>query len=567
MPRERIRCAAAAACASLLFTWGCQSAKIPIPPAGTSAAGTATQQAASSAAGVHGFAAGSGVAGRAGAPSASLGMSPARPSNMGGTASSAPLPSGASGSMPLAGASGILGAAGSSGSAGTGATGAPLTASPEPANAWLMMGYDANNTYFNPNEKTLSVDNASQLKELWRATVDDVPTGSPVIVDGKVFVGSNAGVYAFDLETGAKLWSRSDIKSLSSFAYDGGFLYVHNYIPATMYKLKASDGTTLWGPVATWDSENISGESSPIIAQGKVIVGHSSGLREVSLDAASQAAARGGVEALDVETGQVVWTYYTVPDPSQGGENAASVWSSVSVDLKAGLVFATTGNNFTVAGPNSDAFHALDLATGARQWVKQVRAGDLDFATTNDPAQDTDFGANPILAEIDGRKIVAAADKAAAFWALDRTTGEVLWSRDKLTPAHSSLCGGVLISGAYDGQYFYVVSNDVADVSGGAVLHALDPKQNGASAWTYNFDRITWGAPSLANGLIVAPNDTKLYVMDAKNGHVLASFDTGGTIAGGAAAIAQGKIVVKSGLLYTADVKYNNQVICYGLPK
>jgi hypothetical protein len=45
-------------------------------------------------------------------------------------------------------------------------------------------------------------------------------------------------------------------------------------------------------------------------------------------------------------------------------------------------------------------------------------------------------------------------------------------------------------------------------------------------------------------------------------------FNTGGTIAAGAAAIVDGRIIVKSGLSYSLDTtaKNNNLVICYGLP-
>jgi PQQ-like domain len=239
----------------------------------------------------------------------------------------------------------------------------------------------------------------------------------------------------------------------------------------------------------------------------------------------------------------------------------------VSIDVAGGLVIATTGNNFTVAGANSDAFHAFDLATGTKRWVKQVRAGDLSEQFTNNEQQDTDFGANPILAEVAGRRVVAAGDKGSAFWELDRETGQILWSRENLSGSHSWNAGGVMMNGAFDGRYFYVVSNEDIKV-GGATLHKLDPQNSGVSVWTHRFDDTSWGALSLANGLLLVPNNTQLYVLDADSGATLNHFETGGTIAAGAAAIAQGKIVVKSGFLSILDAatRSNNQIICYGLP-
>ena len=76
-------------------------------------------------------------------------------------------------------------------------------------------------------------------------------------------------------------------------------------------------------------------------------------------------------------------------------------------------------------------------------------------------------------------------------------------------------------------------------------------------------------ARCVANGLLVVPVDTELIILDAATGDELKRFDTGGTIAAGAAAIADGKIVVKSGLEYPlslyATVTTNNEIHCYGL--
>jgi hypothetical protein len=67
--------------------------------------------------------------------------------------------------------------------------------------------------------------------------------------------------------------------------------------------------------------------------------------------------------------------------------------------------------------------------------------------------------------------------------------------------------------------------------------------------------------------VLVVPVNSKLFVFNADSGEELAQFETGGTIAAGAAAIVDGRIVVKSGLQYGfgVDLKDNNEVICYGL--
>src|SRR5262245_40621790 len=80
-------------------------------------------------------------------------------------------------------------------------------------------------------------------------------------------------------------------------------------------------------------------------------------------------------------------------------------------------------------------------------WVKQVRAGDnFSFSNLLGGGEDTDFGANPIVADIGGKKLVAAGDKGSAFWALDREsdTGETVWSVPALSAGHAPANGGVL---------------------------------------------------------------------------------------------------------------------------
>jgi len=430
---------------------------------------------------------------------------------------------------------------------------------------WTMMGYDHQNHYHQPNERTLSVANAKQLREQWRIKTPGFPTGTPVIVDGKVYLSATGGFLAVDLKTGKELWTQPEVRGTAAPAYRDGFLYMHASSGANLYKLDAKDGSIVWGPQATYpQNPSCDGTSSPVLAGDTVLVGHSCGAAEVT-GGEAQAKARGGVEALSIKDGAPLWTYWTVPEE---GETGAMVWSTVGVDLKGGVVFATTGNNYTLAGGGSDAFHAIDLRTGNRKWVTQVREGDL-WSISNrmvfGTGEDTDFGANPILAEVNGKHVVAAGDKGGAFWMLDRESGAIVWKREDLSASHSAANGGVLMNGAFDGKYFYVVSNEPPDA---AQLHVLDPKDGSDVRPPRKLDGIVWGAVSLANGLLFVPVNSKLLVFDAESGEELNSFETGGTIASGAAAIVDGHVVVKSGLQYSfggASLKNNNEVICYGL--
>lgn len=462
---------------------------------------------------------------------------------------------------PGGGGTGASAATGDGGGVGGGAGGTGGDPSSAGNDSWPMMGYDEHNWYFNPNEKTLTVANAPMLVEKWRFTTAGFPPGTPTVGDGKVFVMATMGTYGIDLETGKEAWARLDLPGTASVAFEPGFVYVHDS-KAQLWKLNSADGKTVWGPSKTYDLAGADGTSSPILGGGKVLVGHSTGTLEVGFSA-PPTPPRGGVEAHNTSDGKKAWTYFTAGE----AEDGAMVWSSVGIDVAAGVVYAGSGNNYKTAGTACDAIHAIDLATGMKKWVKQVRPMDTWSIYGNIGGPDTDFGANPIIAEIGGKSVVAAGDKGSAFWALDRDGGEILWSREGLSAARDAAHGGFLMNGAFDGKVFYGLVNDTSDHH--TLLYAMNGEDGKDLFPARAFaGKYAWGAPSLANGLLVAPIDTELHVMDAATGKDLKMFETGGTIAGGAAAIVAGKIIVGSGLAYPLDstTKMNNQVICYGLP-
>ena len=425
---------------------------------------------------------------------------------------------------------------------------------------WPMMGFDARNNYHNPSESHLSPDNVDKLEVKWTFEVAGYPPGTPVIAEGKVFVLATGGLYAIDFATGREVWSKMDVRGTSSVAYHDGSIFVHT-AAADLYRLNAMNGEVQWGPVQTYDWPRSDGTSSPIVANGKVFVGHSTTLEIFGNNPMAQTEARGGVRALKIEDGSDAWHYFTTELP----ENGAMVWSSVAADETA--VYATTGNNYTVAGENSDAIHAISDADGSRLWRTQVRQGDVWVLT--DPMlrgnPDVDFGANPIVAEFNGVKMVAAGDKESDFWAMDLADGTILWRREDITNNHAPNTGGILNNGAFDGNAFYAVSNQPPGPL--SRLVAMNPV-DGTDLWApKDFDKYAWGMPTSANGLLVVPIDDEIHILNAATGDELKVLVTGGTIAAGAVAVAGGRLVVGSGLQYqfAPGSKNNNEVICYGL--
>ena len=217
--------------------------------------------------------------------------------------------------------------------------------------------------------------------------------------------------------------------------------------------------------------------------------------------------------------------------------------------MEARRVFATTGNNYTgEAGPNSDSIFSLDLDTGELAWTTQLTEGDV-FTILSPRSPDSDFGTNPTLfeAEVDGvtRKMLAAGQKSGVVWGLDRETGEVLWERT--LSGGSALIGGILNTGAYDGERLLVVANEFtgADKS---QLAALDPA-TGEVRWQRSVPHWVWAPITVTNGVAFVSTWTVLRAYDATNGEELFEFETPGTITSGAA-IVDGRIYFGSGMAY-----------------
>jgi polyvinyl alcohol dehydrogenase (cytochrome) len=400
---------------------------------------------------------------------------------------------------------------------------------------WTMLGHDYRSSYTNSSQTKLSRENAHLLGPLWAFEARGIVYGAPVVVDGVVYVSSTGGLYAFAGDTGTILWQNLEIGATSSLAYRDGTIFVHD-LGAQLRAVDAATGQEKWR-METDAHPLAAGTSSPIVFERYVIVGLSS--NEIVRE---NATFRGGVAAFDADTGEPLWRDYTANPP----HNGVSVWSTVSIDTEARMVFAGTGQNYTgEAGPDSDAIIALDLDTGTRLWTRQTVQGDV-FTPVNPRGPDADFGANPILfeGEVGGetRALVGAGQKNGMFWALDRKTGDVVWQRE--LGRGSPLTGGVLNNGAFDGERILVANSDPRGQ--GATLFALRPG-DGEIVWQRPLPGWVWAPITTANGVGIVAADKELHGFDVESGTDLFVFPTAGTIACGAS-IVNGRVHVGSGM-------------------
>src|SRR5690606_27496082 len=147
---------------------------------------------------------------------------------------------------------------------------------------------------------------------------------------------------------------------------------------------------------------------------------------------------KGDIRGFDVRTGELLWTFHTIPESDEFGAESwldgsneytgnAGVWAPMSGDPELGLVYLPvedpTGDYYGGDRPGSNLFSsslvALDVRTGERRWHYQLIHHDI---------WDWDLPAAPVLIDLaDGRKEVMAVTKQSFVYAFDRATVEPIW--------------------------------------------------------------------------------------------------------------------------------------------
>jgi alcohol dehydrogenase (cytochrome c) len=307
---------------------------------------------------------------------------------------------------------------------------------------WISYRRSYDVTAFSPLRR-INTANVRELRPVWSYSMRDnnrwFPT--PIAVNGMLFVPEGSGrLLAFDAVTGDVIWIHerrfpADISISEAFARARGVAVYKDKIywgtaDAHLLALDAKTGTLVWD-IQTGDYHTGEGlNHPPLIADGKVFVGHAGGDRT----------AHGRFRAFDAETGALLWTVYTAPRPGDPGYESwshtkfpplgAAPWNTASYDPRSGLVYFGTGNPapWTEAARGagdalfSNSILAVEAATGKIRWHFQVL-----------PRDDYDGAAyESMLVDltIEGRKRKALIETNKMGWGvvLDRDTGEFLKS-------------------------------------------------------------------------------------------------------------------------------------------
>ena len=194
---------------------------------------------------------------------------------------------------------------------------------------------------------------------------------------------------------------------------------------------------------------NFSGRR-PLIAGDVAVVGNS-----VADNSRNKEAPPGYVQAFDVRTGELLWTFHTVPKEYEAGYDTwldgsaeysgnTNVWAGMAYDPELDYVYlpTSTPNNDYYGGHRlgdnlyAESLVCLEAKTGRRVW---------HFQAIHHGLWDYDFPTHPTLGNItvNGRRIKAVmqVSKQNFTYAFDRETGEPVWPIEERPVPQSTVPG------------------------------------------------------------------------------------------------------------------------------
>jgi quinoprotein glucose dehydrogenase len=348
---------------------------------------------------------------------------------------------------------------------------AALAASAQNHTAWKEYGGESDSAQYTAL-KQIDRSNVKRLDVAWT-----YPTGdgrkyffNPIVVDGMMYVlAKNNSIVALNAETGKELWTYVT-EPAPAVITNRGINYWESkdrrdrrLLFASDHYLRAIDARTgavirTFGIGGRVDLKQgldrdprklklVQSTTPGRVFEDLLILG--------SATNEGYGSAPGDIRAFDVRTGNVVWTFHTIPRPGEYGydtwpEDAwkrvggANVWGEFSIDQKRGIVYAPTASpkyNFYGVdrkGANlfGDCLLALDARTGKRIWHFQMVHHDI---------WDYDDATAPKLLTVrhNGKTVdaVAQLSKQGFVWVFDRVTGEPLWPIEERPVPRSDMPG------------------------------------------------------------------------------------------------------------------------------
>ena len=327
--------------------------------------------------------------------------------------------------------------------------------------------------------------NVNDLEIAWRWKSKDFGSfqeirnvSMPIMRNGLVFigVGSTRSIAAIDAENGETVWiwhpnegdrfssaARKDSGKGVAYFEDGnekkrvivitpGYQLVSldadTGIADENFGINGIVDLTVGMRTSSKQELDVGSTSPPLVIDDVIIVGSA---HKASFAPASMANVKGDVRGYDAHTGNLLWTFKTIPSKGEYGYDTwlngsadytgnASVWAPMSADQDLGLVYlpieSATGDRYGGDRPGDNLFSsslaAVDVKTGKLRWHYQIVHHDI---------WDYDNSSAPILADLDEKKIVIQLTKQSYAFVFDRETGEPHWPIHEINVPKSDVPG------------------------------------------------------------------------------------------------------------------------------
>ena len=352
---------------------------------------------------------------------------------------------------------------------------------------WRYYGADAQSTKYSPLDQ-INRDNVGKLQVAWTwkaqnfgPRADPNYEVTPLMVHGVLYftAGMRRDTVAVDAVTGETLWMyrfdegdrgdhavRFNNRGVAYWADNQGDERILTIsLGYQLIALNAKTGLPAAGfgnngivdLLVGLDRENIKpgiiGATSPAIVVGDTVVVGSA--LQLGTTPPSKENVPGYVRGYDVHTGKLLWTFHTIAQPGDFGNETwqdgswkytgnTAVWAPMSADPELGYVYlpveTPTGDFYGGHRPGDDLFDeslvCVNARTGKRVWHYQI---------IHHGIWDWDNPAAPVLLDItvNGRKIKAVAQvtKQAFVYVFDRETGAPVWPIEERPVGQSDVPG------------------------------------------------------------------------------------------------------------------------------
>ena len=271
--------------------------------------------------------------------------------------------------------------------------------------------------------------------------------GTPLVDNGFMYASDPWGTpYKIDVSSGTQgkmVWIcdigvEKDPSRGILLAHRGLALSGNNVITALndgrVVACDSETGDIVWDKqIATEPGEGFT--AAPLVIGDKILVGQSYG----------DWATRGWLAALNAETGEEVWRWFTIPEPGQPGSETwkceetgnpdcwktggGALWQTGAYDPETNTTYWGTGNPVPMFDPEfrpgdnlyTNSSVALDADTGEMKWHFQYTPGDyMDY---------DEVGSQLLVTTNVGgeeRKVLAHFGRNGLFYSLDRASGSYI---------------------------------------------------------------------------------------------------------------------------------------------